>query len=311
MKMKNDSMSVSDVAKEIKRLEKSRRQHVHTRNFTVKGHVEISAYNKKHIRPIDDKLGAFYKVLGAYRDKALAYASVIPAGKPWAVEDFVEHALECKARGFTAYKLHMRGTANEHIDTCRAIRKAVGDDMILLHDPAGVYTRSESLRVGRELEKLNYYWLEEPIPDTDMDGLMQLCSTLDIPIASLEVLAGNIYSRAPYIARGAVDKVRSDTLLNDGITSIKKLFALAEAFGITCELHCAGTPLGNAANLHVMCSTKNSDFHEWVVPEWVWDFGVKESLQLDNQGYVHAPEGPGIGLEVDWGYIDNHTIATL
>lgn len=63
--LKNDSMSVSDVAKEIKRLEKSRRTHIHTRNFTCKGHEEISAYNKKHIQPIDTRLSTYYKVLGA------------------------------------------------------------------------------------------------------------------------------------------------------------------------------------------------------------------------------------------------------
>ena len=40
-------------------------------------------------------------------------------------------------------------------------------------------------------------------------------------------------------------------------------------------------------------------------------FGVKEGIKIDNEGYAHVPKGPGLGLEVDWEYIDGHTIATL
>jgi len=191
------------------------------------------------------------------------------------------------------------------------VREAVGDDMVLMYDPVARYDHNQALMVGRELEKLGFYWFEEPIRDTNMSGLIQLCNDLDIPIASLEVIPGNIYSRAQYIARGAVDIVRSDTLFNGGITPLKKTASLAEAFGMKCEIHYNPNPLANAANLHVMCSIKNCDFFEWVVPEWLWDFGVKENIKLDDEGYVHVPEGPGLGLEVDWEYVDRHTIATL
>lgn len=252
-----------------------------------------------------------YKLLGAYRDKVRAYASVIPFGQQWKVEDFVKNALECKARGFTAYKLHMKGTATEHLAVCRALREAVGDEMVLMLDPVGEYDRREALMVGRELEKLNFYWLEEPIPDADMAGLIQLCNALDIPIAALEALPGGIYIRAQYIARGAADIVRSDALYNGGITPLKKTASLAEAFDMKCEIHYNPSPLANAANLHVMCSMSNCDFYEWVVPEWQWDFGVKESIKLDGEGYVHVPKEPGLGLEVDWEYINSHTVQTL
>lgn len=249
-----------------------------------------------------------YQLLGAYRDKVRAYAS---SGQYPSVEAYVKQALELKARGFTAYKLHVSGNPSEDLAVCRAVREAVGDDMILMHDPVGLYSREQALKVGRELEKLNFYWLEEPIQDTDVDGLVQLCSALDIPIATLEVLPGAMYTRAQYIARGAVDMVRSDTLYNGGITPLKKTASLAEAFGMKCEVHCNPNPLANAANLHVICSIKNCDFYEWMVPEGIWDFGVRESIKLDDEGYVHVPKAPGLGLEIDWEYIDSHTIATL
>jgi L-alanine-DL-glutamate epimerase-like enolase superfamily enzyme len=249
-----------------------------------------------------------YQLLGAYRDKVRAYAS---SGQYPDAEAYVRQALDLKARGFTAYKLHVSGVPDEDLRVCRAVREAVGEDMILMHDAVGLYSREQALRVGRELEKLNFYWFEEPIQDTDMDGLVQLCNALDIPIATLEVLPGTLYTRAQYIARGAVDIVRSDTLYNAGITPLKKTASLAEAFGMKCEIHCNPNPLANAANLHVICSIKNCDFYEWMVPESVWNFGVKETIKLDNQGYVHVPKGPGLGLEVDWEYIDSHTTASF
>ena len=86
---------------------------------------------------------------------------------------------------------------------------------------------------------------------------------------------------------------------------------MAEAFGMNCEIHLNSNPLAQAANLHVMCSMKNCDFFEWAVPEWLWVYGVKEDIKLDEEGYVHAPKSAGLGLEVDREYIDSHTVATL
>ena len=252
-----------------------------------------------------------YKLLGAYRNKVKTYASVMPTGQAWQVDDYAKHALECKARGFTAYKIHARGGVNEHLAICRAVREAVGDDMILMHDPTGQYDRREALIVGRELEKLNFYWLEDPIPDTDIEGLSQLSHALDIPITALEALPGNIYTRAQHVARGTVDMIRGDVIYCGGVTPLKKMASMAEAFGMNCEIHLNSNSLAQAANLHVMCSISNCDFFEWAVPEWLWVYGVKESIKLDGEGFVHVPDGAGLGIEVDKEYIDSHTIATL
>ena len=242
-----------------------------------------------------------YKVFGAYRDKVQVYASSAQFPD---IESYVQQVHTLKARGIKAYKLHVSGIPAEDLAVCRAVREAAGPDMILMHDPVGLYDRRQALMVGRELEKLNFLWLEEPVPDTDIQGLIQLRKTLDIQIASLEMLPGGIYSRAHYIASGAVDSVRSDALHNGGISALRKTAALAEAFNLKCEIHCHPNTWSNAANLQVTCSIKNCDFYEWMVPETLWDFGVKDGIVLDEDGYAHVPEGPGVGLEVDWEYIE-------
>ena len=48
------------------------------------------------------------------------------------------------------------------------LRKAVGDDFGLMSDPVAEYTLDEAIRVGRQLERLNYIWLEEPFRDFEL-----------------------------------------------------------------------------------------------------------------------------------------------
>ncbi len=87
--------------------------------------------------------------------------------------------------------------------------------------------------------------------------------------------------------------------------------ALAEAFGLNCEIHVSGNPWMNAANLHVACAYKNCEYYEQLIPEEFWAFGVKEDFKRDGEGYIYAPNGPGLGVKTDWDYIDNHTVTTL
>lgn len=248
-----------------------------------------------------------YKLLGAYRDKVRAYASSM--GTP-DVESCVQQALHYKNKGYTAYKIHAWGIADKDIEVCKAVREAVGHDIDLMLDAMG-YSHEEALRVGRELEKLGFFWYEEPVLDYDIHGYKQLSRALDIPIVGTEVIPGSLYSAPEYIVTGAVDIIRGDVLFKGGITPVKKLAALAEAFGMNMEIHTNCNPLGNSAHMHVTCSIKNCEFYEVFVPEEYFSFGVKEDIRIDDEGYAHVPQKPGLGMEIDWNSIDKWTIATL
>src|SRR5579875_2787093 len=110
----------------------------------------------------------------------------------------------------------------------RACREAVGPEFKLMADPVAAYNHEQALRMGRELEKLNYYWFEEPLFDVDFNGLRKLASHLDIPICGTEVLVGHHYSTAECIATGVVDMVRTDVSWKGGITPVMKTAHLAE-----------------------------------------------------------------------------------
>ena len=151
-----------------------------------------------------------YKYLGAYRDSVPIYGSSLVLSSP---DAYAKEALEYQKRGFNAYKLHPPGNYDFDLEAHKAVRKAVGDDFKLMSDPVAPYTFEQALRFGRELEKLNYYWYEEPLFDENFHNLRELTRILDIPIVGTEVLAKHPYSVAECISTRVVDVVSADPYL--------------------------------------------------------------------------------------------------
>ncbi len=250
-----------------------------------------------------------YRILGAYKDKALAYASSQHHAK---VEDFVTEVLKCKAEGFRAYKIHPPSPNGGHdykldIEVAKAVRKAAGDEFILLNDPVGVYTREEAIKVGRELEKLDYVAYEDPIPTTDIEGLVELCRALDMPVHIGEFIYSP-YSYAEYIRRGALDVVRFITDNVGGITGGMKIARLAECFGMECAPHNWGEVFDHAVHFHCELAMPNNVWFEMTVPQGTGDRPyMKDRIRIEKDGYVYAPKKPGLGYEIDRGILDKMT----
>lgn len=254
-------------------------------------------------------LGApLHQLLGGVRDKVPAYASSMEHDS---VERYVEEAIEYKERGFQAYKLHVWGEGERDIELCTAVREAVGDDYRLMIDVAGNYNQVEALRVGRVLDELGYHWYEEPLRDFDLHGYRMLADKLDIPIAGVEVIPGAMYTTPEYITSRAVDIVRSDVSFKGGINQLKKTAALAEAFGLNVEVHTNANTIIDAANLHVIASIANSEYFEQLVPEPLFTLAGVEKIRIDDEGFAHVPEGPGIGAQIDWELVERYKVAEL
>ncbi len=249
-----------------------------------------------------------YRLLGEYRRKVPVYASSFVLKTP---QDYARQALEVKGRGWHGYKLHPPGDYDFDLAAYRACREAVGPEFKLMADPVAAYNHEQALRMGRELEKLNYYWFEEPLFDVDFNGLRKLASHLDIPICGTEVLAGHHYSTAECIATGVVDMVRTDVSWKGGITPVMKTAHLAESFGFQCELHTTIYHPLEIVNLHCCCAISNCEFFELLYPLSYMEFGMKNKIEIDAEGYAHPPEMPGTGVDLDWDFIENCTIQRL
>jgi L-alanine-DL-glutamate epimerase-like enolase superfamily enzyme len=246
-----------------------------------------------------------YQYLGAHDDKILAYAS---SGYYPTADEYAADALKAKEQGYTAYKLHPpsmieRGPAYlKDVKACETVRRAVGDEMVLMSDPVASYNLQQATYVGRALERLNYLWLEEPLWDQHIEAYVELAQTLDIAICGTEWgsdgLSG-VSTTAEYIVRHAVDIVRSDVSWKGGVTGLLKTAALAEAFGLQCEIHMTLYSMLDLANLHVACAISNCQYLELCASE-ACSFGLVDPPHIDREGYVHAPSGPGLGVEIDW-----------
>ena len=248
-----------------------------------------------------------YKYIGAYRDKVPIYGSSLVLDTP---EAYAKEALEYKKRGFNGYKLHPPGKYDFDLEAHKKVREVVGDSLKLMSDPVAPYTFEQALRFGRELEKLNYYWYEEPLFDENFHNLRELTRILDIPIIGTEVIAKHPYSVAECISTRVVDMVRADVSWSGGITATLKTAHLAESFGVQCEIHTAIYHPLELVNLHCCAAIKNSEFFEVLVPYEYFNFGLKKPINVKD-GFAFLPKDPGLGIELDWDFIDNSTFKKI
>lgn len=241
-----------------------------------------------------------YQFIGECRNSLPVYASSLFMEKP---EAYTQEMLQYRSRGFPAYKAHPPGPWRTDMKIHQTLREAAGADYVLMTDPVSDYSLEEAIRVGRDLEKLNYHWFEEPFRDFELSKYAKLCTALDIPVAGTETTRGGPWGVAQAIAFNAVDIVRADVSWKTGITGTLKIAHLAEAHGLRCEIHCTTMGFMDIANLHVSCSIRNCEYFELLVPEEPFRFPMKDPYPICN-GVAHVPQKPGIGIELDWDLID-------
>jgi L-alanine-DL-glutamate epimerase-like enolase superfamily enzyme len=251
-----------------------------------------------------------YRILGAYRDRVLAYAS---SQHLKTVEDYVADVQKVRAEGFRAYKIHpptLPGNVVDYrldIEVAKAVRQAAGDGFPLLFDRVGTYNRYEAMAVGRALDELNYLGYEDPLPTSDIDGCVELCQALDVPILIGEFLYSP-YSYAEYIRRGALDVVRFVLDNVGGITAGMKIARLAELFGMECAPHNWGETLDLASHFHCELAMPNCVWFEMTLPQGIGDRPYfRDRIRIARDGYVYAPTKPGLGYEIDHDVLDKMT----
>jgi len=239
-----------------------------------------------------------YQLLGGARPRIPAYASTPLLTDADAYVDFVSQLRE---QGFRAIKFHCWCVPERDLEMLRAVRKAHPDpDLVLMLDVENNYDRPAALRVARELEELGVLWFEAPLPDFDLEGYRLLRQHTSVQIVPAGNWVLDPQGIASGLASGAWDAARIDATVGGGITAARDACVLARAYGATCELQCWGYTLSQAANLHVMLGTPGCRFFEQPVPYAPFEYGMKTVVRTGPDGYVEAPLGPGLGVEIDW-----------
>ncbi len=251
-----------------------------------------------------------YKLLGGSKDRVMAYASSQHLPN---VEDYIGDALSAKQMGYRGYKIHPGGGQKKtgppipayigHIEEIKTVRKAVGDDFVLAHDPVQRYNLFEALKVGRVLDDLDYAWFEDPMPSTDIEGLVELNRALDLPLHVGEFLF-SISDFAEYIRRGALDVARLIADNVGGIGGSMRVGALADAFNLECTPHNWGNPTDLAVHFHLELAMPNAYWFEMPHPATAADRPYQAQFRIDKDGYVLAPTEPGLGVPIDHNALD-------
>jgi len=249
-----------------------------------------------------------HQLIGSYRTSLLAYlSSPVHAS----AELYCEEALAWKARGARAYKLHVPGEARIDIALCTAVRKAVGDDYVLMLDAGWAYNYPDALKVGRAIEDLGYLWYEDPLGEWSIPNYVKLRQKLDIPLMATELPFAGFDAYAPWLFNQATDYLRGDVAFKGGITNMLKTAHLAEAFDMNYEVHHGSNSLNNVANLHVSAAIRNCDYFEYMLPEAIIKYGLVNDIEIDGDGYVHVPSAPGLGVEIDHELIRRKKITVM
>jgi L-alanine-DL-glutamate epimerase-like enolase superfamily enzyme len=261
------------------------------------------------------------KLAGSFRDSVPAYGSTmcgddIPGGFS-TPEEYARFSEALVKRGYKAIKLHtwmppVSFAPNPVMDAkaCAAVREAVGPNIQLMIDGYHWYSRTDALWLGRQLEKLDFTWFEEPMEEESIESYTWLADQLDIAVLGPESLSGKHLSRASWAKNGACDILRAGVQGVGGIGPCLKVAHLAESFGMNCEIHGNG-----AANLSVVGMIGNCAWYERGLLHPMLDYDavpayLKQIVDpMDSEGVVHLSDRPGLGEDIDFDYIENHTTA--
>jgi D-galactarolactone cycloisomerase len=253
-----------------------------------------------------------YKLWGGGKEKVLVYASTVQLSPP---ERAALLAAELLEQGWKAVKLRLHHeTLDEDLRTVEAVRAEVGDRMEIMADanqaqspgswqPGVRWDLGRAVATARGLERLRCSWLEEPLPRYAFDLLGELNRRVELPIAGGENNTG-LHEFKWMLERGVYDIVQPDSRVSGGITELRKVGALAEAFGKRVVPHHGGGGIGTIAHLHLVASWPHAPYLELLHEPPVGSYGHRLAVfqnppVVDPTGYMRLPEGPGLGVEID------------
>jgi galactonate dehydratase len=249
-----------------------------------------------------------YKLLGgAARDRVRVYAH-------WGIRDLTDEGLTAakerldwlrRLGGYTAFKSGPPGKWRGHeppavidrfVRCAYLMREWVGPEVELAFDFHGKMTPALAVEICHELKGMRPMFVEEPVPQENVDALRLVSQAVPFPVATGERFLTR-WGFREVLEKGAAAYIQPDVSHCGGITELKKIANMAEVYYVHTMPHCAIGPVALAAALHV----------DAVVPNFLIQEQIDQSLgggllKADWQvvdGHIALPTAPGLGCEVD------------
>jgi L-alanine-DL-glutamate epimerase-like enolase superfamily enzyme len=243
-----------------------------------------------------------YRLLGGDRSSVPAYSII---GLTHDDDDGLLRDADTQvAKGFKYIKVFVNGiggrssSAKEIAARLRAVQEHVGPGIRLALDNQESWSPSEAIRLGHEVEDIDLFWFEEPLPHTDMVGLGAVCDAITTPVCAGEQVFG-LFAMNDLLRVGKVDILEVDVRMIGGITPFMKAAALAEAQNRPIANH-----MMTGIDQHTLAAVGNPAILEYV--PWS-DYIFDEQIELVD-GSVRPPEGPGLGCNLIPGIVDKYRI---
>jgi len=254
-----------------------------------------------------------YEVLGGPVRKKVRAMLVLDTGTK---DEVAREAAQAKSEGYTAVKVllfqhdHVDMTHSQRIkdlvERAEAVRDAIGWDCDMGIEIHRNMTVGDSIVLAGELEKLRPLFMEDPVPPDSVMSFGEVAQKVRIPMAAGERNL-NIWEFREYVEHAGVHFIRPDIGIAGGITHMKKICALAEAHHQGIIPHAVPNgPVATAAHVHLGCATPNWEVQEHRPQEkGPWSAVVNKVVRLE-RGYLLAPEGPGLGIELNDAGLKRH-----
>ena len=215
------------------------------------------------------------------------------------VEQLAEEAGRLLERGFRAVKLRLGYPAlADDLAALRAVRRHIGEGIVLMVDYNQALTLAQALERGRALEQEGIYWLEEPIRHDDYRGYAALVQALNVPIQIGENFSEPRGMQAALDA-GACDYVMPDLERIGGVSGWLQASALAAARGVEMSSH-----LFPEISAHLLAATPTCHYLEYVD----WANGILQEPLAIEDGFAVVPERPGNGMVWDEKAVERYRV---
>jgi L-alanine-DL-glutamate epimerase-like enolase superfamily enzyme len=253
-----------------------------------------------------------YKLWGGGKDKVPAYASMVRLSTPAERADL---AVRLAEEGWQAIKLRIHyPTLRQDVELVERVCTAVGHRMAVMVDanqaqssgnwqPGVLWDYRRALETAKALDELGCYWLEEPLPRFAFHQLAAINRQVAMPLAGGE--NNRLFHEFVQMVQDDVyDILQPESMVTEGITTLRKVGMLAEAFGKQVVPHHGGRNLGTIAHLHLVASWAHSPYlellHDPPIGDYHYGFSILENPPVvDAEGFVAVPQGPGLGVDIN------------
>jgi galactonate dehydratase len=240
-------------------------------------------------------------------------------GKQWGVPVYrlLGGPMRQKVRMYPTAKAQKLGTGGPHpfsgnpsdinglVRMVTEARKRLGPEGTIMFDAHCAIPPAMLIQFASAIQPFDILWLEEPAVPGNIEVFKRLKEQIRIPLATGE-RDRSIWEMIAYLQNGCIDILQPDVGHTGGITQLKKIATLAEAYHVPLAPHNTCSELGLSASIHVAASIPLFLIQEGYLDGHLMPPGVaRKSFTLDQDGNAGLPQGPGLGVEIDEAMIPN------